>query len=71
VTDVQEAIPEVASDPETVTPTAWLYQLFASGERAAAIAEAVGGVVSRLIEPVSGAFATVAPLESWSVPTQK
>ena len=30
VTLEQEAMPEVASVPETVTPTAWLYQPFAS-----------------------------------------
>jgi hypothetical protein len=44
---VQEAIPEVASVPETATSTAWLYQPFASAARCALIAVAVGGVASR------------------------
>src|SRR5437764_12386376 len=42
-------MPEVASVPVTVTPTAWLYQPFVSGPRAAAIADTAGGVASRLI----------------------
>src|SRR6266513_2933866 len=45
---VQEAIPDVASVPATVTPTAWLYHPFASGARCALISVAVGGVASRL-----------------------
>jgi len=68
---VHDAIPEVGSLPEAVTPTGWLYQPFASGVRAGAIPETTGGVVSRLIEPVSGALPTVLPFPSWSVTTQE
>ena len=46
---MHEAIPDVASVPETLTPTAWLYHPFASGPRCALISVAVGGVASRLI----------------------
>src|SRR6266550_2284880 len=46
---VQEATPDMASVPETATPTAWLYHPFASGPRCALISVAVGGVASRLI----------------------
>jgi hypothetical protein len=53
--DVQEAIPEVVSAPETVMPTGWLYQPFESGARTAAIADALGGVESYLKDRESGA----------------
>jgi hypothetical protein len=46
---VHDAIPDIASVPVVVTPTAWLYQPFASGPRPAAIPVALGGVASRLI----------------------
>jgi hypothetical protein len=52
VGEEHEAIPEVASVPEKVTPTAWLYQPFWSGPRAAD-ALTVGGVASRLMSIVA------------------
>jgi hypothetical protein len=48
VVDVQEAIPEVASPPLQVIPTAWLNQPFESGARAAAAEILVGAVASNL-----------------------
>src|SRR5262249_28586985 len=48
VADVQEATPERLSVPENPTPTAWLYQPFESGARAA-LAVTVGGVASILV----------------------
>src|SRR5262245_20292193 len=48
VADVQEATPERLSVPENPTPTAWLYQPFESGARAA-LAVTVGGVASILM----------------------
>src|SRR5262245_9146974 len=49
VVDVQEAIPERLSAPEKPTPTAWLYQPFESGARAAALPVTDGAVASRLM----------------------
>ena len=46
---MQEAIPEVASEPVTATATARLYQPFASGGRAGAMPVTCGGVASRRI----------------------
>ena len=48
VVDVQEAMPEVASPPLQVIPTAWLNQPFESGARAAAAETPVGAVASNL-----------------------
>jgi hypothetical protein len=48
VVDVQEAMPEVASPPLQVIPTAWLNQPFESGARAAAAEMPVGAVASNL-----------------------
>jgi hypothetical protein len=59
---VQEAIPEVASEPVTVTWTGWLYQPFVSAPRCAAMAAALGGVASRLI--VTAAPTTLPSLRS-------
>jgi hypothetical protein len=48
VVDVQEAMPEVASLPLQVIPTAWLNQPLESGARAAAAEMLVGAVASNL-----------------------
>jgi hypothetical protein len=53
VVDVQTAIPDVASVPANDTATPWLYQPFASGERAAEAPESMGAVASRLIVTVT------------------
>jgi hypothetical protein len=48
VVDVQLAMPEVASEPLKVIPTAWLYHPFASGPRLGEAPVTVGGVASFL-----------------------
>jgi hypothetical protein len=63
VIEVQEAIPEVASAPLQLIPTAWLYQPFWSVPRAAAAETFVGAVESYL----SGNEAAELVLPAWSV----
>jgi hypothetical protein len=46
---VQEAIPDVPSDPDAVTWTEWVYHPFESGLRSALTELRVGAVASRLI----------------------
>src|SRR3954470_5480558 len=53
VSEVQPAMPEVASLPCQPTATGWLYQPFASGGRAAPPVMPVGGSASILIVVVS------------------
>ena len=59
---MQDAIPEVASLPLQLSPTAWLYHPFWSGPRAADADTPVGAVASNL----SGKEAD-AELPAWSV----
>jgi hypothetical protein len=67
VTEVQPAMPEVASDPVQLIPTAWLYQPFLSGARVAAAETPVGAVSSNLsgkatVELVFPALSVQVPL---------
>jgi hypothetical protein len=48
VIDVQDAIPDVASEPLQATPTAWLNQPFWSGARVDTAATLVGAAESYL-----------------------
>ena len=61
--DVQEAIPEVASEPLQLIPTAWLYQPFWSVPLAAAAETPVGALESYL----SGKETAELVLPAWSV----
>jgi hypothetical protein len=61
VVEVHEAIPEVASLPEALIPTAWLYQPFESGPRAAETELSVGGVASFLTVPFARATSEPVP----------
>src|SRR5262245_43944528 len=62
VSELHDAIPDVASDAFTLIPSGWLYQPFASGPRAL-IPEMTGGVESFFTEavvlPVKLPFASV------------
>ena len=60
-------MPEVASDPAQLIPTAWLYQPFLSGVRVAAAETPVGAVSSYLsgkatVELVFPALSVQVPL---------